>query len=41
MTAALSNARGRPAVLLLGVAGAIAPGMETGQLLLAEITCRC
>ena len=36
MAAALSNARGRPAVLLLGVAGAIAPGMETGQLLLAE-----
>ena len=36
MAAALSNARGRPAVLMLGVAGAIEPGMETGQLLLAE-----
>ena len=36
ITAALSNARGRPAVLMLGVAGAIEPGMETGQLLLAE-----
>ena len=36
MTAALDGAGIRPAVLLLGVAGAIAPGMETGQLLLAE-----
>ena len=36
MTAALDGAGIRPAVLLLGVAGAIAPGMGTGQLLLAE-----
>ena len=37
MTAALSNARRRPAaVLMLGVAGALEPGMESGQLLLAE-----
>ena len=36
MSAALSNARRKPqGVLMLGVAGAVEPGMETGELVLA------